>query len=56
MTNGEKIRASTDEELADLVFMPETCPPHREWSDCTFVGTCKDCRLDWLRQEAKNDA
>lgn len=53
MTNGDKIRAMSDEELVDLIFSMGMCPPHREWCDCTFVGTCKECRLEWLRQEAE---
>lgn len=53
MSNADKIRAMGDEELADLIFCHGECPPHREWCDCTFVGSCKECRLEWLRAEAQ---
>lgn len=50
--NADRIRAMTDEELADWLY---------EWagssincdSDC--VGTtCRECWLEWLKQEADN--
>lgn len=50
MSNADRIREMTDEELADSM---KECPPHREWLDCAFIGGCKECRLDWLRQEAE---
>ena len=53
MSNADKIRDMTDKELADFMITAVSCPPHREWCDCTFVGTCKECWLDWLGQEAQ---
>lgn len=51
MTNGDKIRAMTDEELV------------REFSDsiCNIVENCEkdiscyDCKMQWLKQEVKTD-
>ena len=57
ITNADKIRAMTDEELANLLgqfdegcSFPErgTCPPGRDFS-------CYPCWLDWMKQEAKDD-
>ena len=52
-TNGDRIRAMTDEELAEFIerdyFVPhcptETCNPE-------LVDSCMHCWLDWLKQEA----
>lgn len=51
MTNADKIRAMTDEELAHFwETRPDACPP---------IGTicsgknCYDCWLDWLEQEVE---
>ena len=52
MTNADRIRAMTDEELAkafDYEF--EACPPdvdRDKW--CASDDDCKLCWLDWLRQ------
>ena len=46
MTNADRIRAMTDEELA-LEIM---CPYHVEPDLCSGVKTCNECCLDWLRQ------
>ena len=56
-TNADRIRAMTDEELADRYFdkffpyvpycsILDECPEHDD---------CKTCLLDWLRQEANDD-
>ena len=54
MTNGERIRSMSDEEIADAMKR-YACPPDRDWYDCKWGGDCVACRLDWLRQEATND-
>ena len=52
MTNADRIRAMTDEELVktfDLEFA--VCPPDVEedkW--CDKDSDCKQCWLDWLKQ------
>lgn len=64
-TNADRIRAMTDEELAK--FIPSgPCPPsrwHRDgfgarYTECPneerFHG-CRDCWLDWLRQEVSEN-
>ena len=57
-TNADRIRAMTDEELAELFMqeydgadsftcpVPHPCPPEKE-------ASCRECFLDWLREEAK---
>lgn len=65
MTNADRIRAMTDEELAEMFLdhdeqMYRHCPSDAlaeccqveldiEWADC------KDCWLGWLKQEANNE-
>lgn len=46
MTNGDKIRSMTDEELVDII-----CCQYKECKDLN--GECNKCLLDWLRQEAQ---
>ena len=56
MTNAQKIRAMSDEELAEFI---DRC----EMSDIDYAKTfcdlcngqyeCAQCRLDWLRQPAE---
>lgn len=52
-TNADRIRAMTDEELAELWWERVDCgecPAHKE---CRLTGQdCKRLALDWLRQEA----
>ena len=45
MTNGDRIRAMSDEELAEVLMKQcsgRVCP----------LKNCFDCWLDWLREEA----
>ena len=53
VTNADRFRAMTDEELAELWWERMDCgkcPVHR---DCKMTGQdCKELALDWLRQEA----
>ena len=57
-TNADRIRAMTDEELAEFLIQDGDCPPERMYPDscpnCDRVTpkVCYDCWLDWLRQEA----
>ena len=54
ITNADRIRAMTDEELAELWWERVDCgecPVHKE---CKLTGQdCKRLALDWLRQEAE---
>ena len=52
MTNADRLRAMSDEELAKYFGEVKTwggCPNHGA-RNCT--ENCADCWLDWLRQEA----
>ena len=58
-TNADRIRAMTDEELAefitgaayDFVERPGMC----DVCDTATVQHCENCWLDWLKQEATNN-
>ena len=45
-TNADRIRAMSDEELADVVV----CPHTGKWDLCR--DNCKKCRLEWLKKPA----
>ena len=55
-TNGDRVRAMTDEELATLIG--EACPPNhkncREYYLKDNGSGCAGCWLDWLKKEADN--
>ena len=48
MTNADKIRNMTDEELCD--YMAESICDSVDI--CTNGKQCRECRLEWLKQEA----
>ena len=51
-TNADKIRAMSDEELADLIDREFGCCPPT--GDCEKMSNdCKACWLDWLKQSAE---
>lgn len=52
ITNADRIRAMTDEELAELC--QNSCC-REGYDDCPtqFYGDCEDCWLDWLKQEVE---
>lgn len=51
ITNADRIRSMTDEELAKFIDDKCICPPT---SGCAEVcGDCVDCWLEWLRQPAE---
>lgn len=63
MTNADRIRAMTDEELGFLlVSFP--CPPNRHFSgnglsytECPTdenIHSCRECVEDWLKQEVSD--
>ena len=52
MTNGDKIRAMTDDELAAII---KICPCEEKGIDCDH-DSCQQCREDWLYEEAGEDA
>ncbi len=50
MTNADRIRNMSDEELADI--LSDNCFEVMHTDRCP-VGTCKKCILDWLQSEAE---
>lgn len=53
-TNADRIRSMSDEELAKWMFSPGICI--RDFADVKCDGvSCKECRIDWLRQPAEED-
>lgn len=53
-TNADRIRAMTDEKMADI-FSLWCCRSTTDDSYCKSFGTCDKCWLDWLKQEASGD-
>ena len=54
-TNADKVRAMTDEELAEFCSRAGNaypCPPGKKWPHACEAG-CGNCWLDWLKQEAE---
>ena len=45
MTNAQRIRNMTDEELAEIIV----CPFDTDPSVCNYKGVCLDCCLEWLK-------
>lgn len=60
VNNGDRFRSMTDEELADM-FACDVCPNHlgdSTWEcayDYSETSECRQCWLDWLRQEYKEE-
>ena len=53
MTNGDKIRTMTDEELADWRSDGQ-CPPTRFFGDYDCENnSCEGCWLSWLKEDAE---
>ena len=55
VTNADKIRSMTDEELAKVLHCQRTQSPYVVGNDSCETTNCIDCTLAWLRQEANND-
>lgn len=53
MTNGDRIRAMSDEELAEHIWKKCGCPNGKNNITCGYVGDCRDCWIDWIRQPAE---
>lgn len=53
MTNAQKIRAMSDEELAKIIEHELGCPVT---GNCEKMSRdCKACWLDWLQQPAEEE-
>ena len=53
LTNADRIRAMSDEELANIIECPYGNPYFDEHLPCK--GSCHDCLLIWLQQPAEED-
>ena len=53
MTNADRIRAMSDEELAEFLYW--YCPYDEAKMDCE-ESDCDECVADWLKQPYKEDA
>ena len=57
MTNADRIRAMSDEELAKWIFGITIGDEPRSWCDfhCQKTGKygCEKCALEWLKQPAE---
>ncbi len=54
LTNADRIRAMSDEELADFLGQYKFCDMCVEGCDaCTYNGECNKRLLDWLQQPAE---
>lgn len=51
LTNGGKIRAMTDEELAEYLSNVHYCPTP---SPCDPTKNCKECWTEWLRSPVED--
>ena len=51
LTNADRIRSMTDEELANIIECPYGNPYFDEHLPCK--GSCHDCLLIWLHQPAE---
>lgn len=54
MTRGDKIRAMSDEDLADILY--DSIDPDKycgcpEDEDCDKNVPCRECLIEWLREE-----
>lgn len=61
LTNGDRLRAMSNEELAEIFYDGEVCPtaiplnsPCRNGKPVT-AKTCKKCCLDWLNSPAESE-
>lgn len=60
-SNGDRVRAMSDEELAEFFATLPCCPPGEDLEEMCFPNdSCEGtdlkvkCWLNWLRQEADN--
>lgn len=50
MTNADKIRSMTDEELAKVIM----CDCTMGSAECNSKSDCVECCLEWLQQPAED--
>lgn len=53
LTHADRIRAMSDEELAEFIQTSDSCPQNKgdDYPICDHAESCQMCWLDWLRQE-----
>ena len=60
MTNAQKIRAMSDEELADIFLRANFCKGREHEKVCAYPNTplyegCKQAALKWMKQPAEEE-
>lgn len=57
ITNADRIRGMSDEELAEFEIERMCCPPGKPGckENNLTCDNCEQCWLDWLKQEAVSD-
>jgi hypothetical protein len=55
MTNADKIRGMSDEQLADFLTDVTDCWHCPTYQECTNVKSCDNALLAWLKQKHKVD-
>ena len=53
VTNAQKIRAMSDEELSKVIREPFCDKRTHEECTVSYRGNCNQCVLDWLQQPAE---
>ena len=53
LTNGDRIRAMTDEELAEFLSFRAFVCTGDDADDCSRTDDCTECRLAWLKKPAE---
>lgn len=51
ITNADRIRAMTDEELAEFLSHPRSVCPQWDCEKCEEDGNCRVCIIEWLKKE-----
>ena len=54
MTNADRIRAMSDEEMAEFIISIPMCVGEDKDLNCE-IDVCKECFLKWLQQPAEGD-
>lgn len=55
MTNGDRIRAMSDKELAEVIMCPMEFNGIKDLCAKNPGFTCVECSLQWLQEPAKED-
>ena len=54
LTNADRIRSMSDEEMAEFISSIPMCVGEDEDLNCE-IDVCKECFLKWLQQPAEED-